>query len=382
MLDPVKLRSKENVWPPNRQMLEIIEQIIHSNSPCPEKPEFCFEMKLEAVKKNFLTLKRHNLDLGAAVQAQSKSPVGYGSEFWKPSVLAPLLGNHPLWALMKAIPNNGPQWLIDPITKEERIGNVKEALKFGNHKGATSQPDLLLQLVSGDEKYGYAIPLLINKVSQIPHICMAPLNIQAQWTINELGEIVEKDCLTHNQSFIWENSGMSINSRSNPSSLQKCMFGKCLLRIINWIITAQTKYPNCRIFAKKDNFKSAYRRCHLHWETALKTVTQIPGLQMILIYLRLTFGEKFCPNVWCTMSELMCDLTTAILHNDEWDPTFFFGQNQHLVPPARWLDNLIPFGKGPELIVNIEINPRGTNDIYIDDLVLLTAEIEGTDNFV
>jgi hypothetical protein len=66
--------------------------------------------------------------------------------------------------------------------------------------------------VSGDVKYGYAIPLPINKVSQIPHICMAPLNIQAQWMINELGEIVKKDYLTHNQSFVWENSGTGINS--------------------------------------------------------------------------------------------------------------------------------------------------------------------------
>ncbi len=57
------------------------------------------------------------------------------------------------------------------------------------------QLDLLLQLVSGDVKYGYAISLPINKVSQLPHICMAPLNIQVQWTINELGEIVKKIAL-------------------------------------------------------------------------------------------------------------------------------------------------------------------------------------------
>jgi hypothetical protein len=77
MLNPVKPKSKEDVWPPNRQMLEIIEQVIRSNSTCLEKPEFCFEMTLEVAKKNFLTLKRHNLNLGAAIQAQSKFPVGY-----------------------------------------------------------------------------------------------------------------------------------------------------------------------------------------------------------------------------------------------------------------------------------------------------------------
>jgi hypothetical protein len=103
---------------------------------------------------------------------------------------------------MKTILDNGLQWPIDPITKEERIGNVEEALKFANHKGVTLEPDLLLQLVSGDVKYGYAIPLPIDKVSQISHICMAPLNIQVQWMINELGEIVKKDCLTQDRSFV------------------------------------------------------------------------------------------------------------------------------------------------------------------------------------
>ncbi len=90
-------------------------------------------MLLEAAEKNFLTLKCHNLDLGAAIQAQSKSPVGYGSEFWKPSVLAPLLGNHPLWASMKGILDNGLQWPINPITKEESIDrncDVLPLLKF------------------------------------------------------------------------------------------------------------------------------------------------------------------------------------------------------------------------------------------------------------
>jgi hypothetical protein len=133
---------------------------------------------------------------------------------------------------------------------------------------------------------------------------------------------------------------------------------------------------------KKDDFKSAYQHCHLHWETASKTVTQIQSLRMILMYLPLTLSGNLCPNVWCTMSELMCDLTTAILHNDEWDPTKPFGQNQHLVPPPRWLDESIPFGKGRKLIVDIDIDPRGTNNIYIDDLILLTVEIEGTDNMV
>ncbi len=78
----------------------------------------------------------------------------------------------------------------------------------------------------------------------------------------------------------------------------------------------------------------------------------------------------------------MCDLTTAILHNNEWDPTTLFRRNQHLVPPARSLDINIPFGDGRELIVDIDIDARGTNNIYINDLILLVVKIEGSDNLL
>ncbi len=90
--------------------------------------------------------------------------------------------------------------------------------------------------------------------------------------------IVVKDRLTHNQSFVWTKLGTSVNSRINTDLLQQCKFGKCLVRLINWMVAARQKYPNQRILAKKDDIKSAYRQMHLSWDTAIKTVTQIPQL--------------------------------------------------------------------------------------------------------
>jgi hypothetical protein len=127
---------------------------------------------------------------------------------------------------MKSILKNGSQWPTAPILEEERLGNIEEALTFGNHKGATSQLELLLKLVSNDVIYGYAIALPLEKVIQLPHVCMALLNIQAQWTINKFSEIIAKDRLTHDQSFKRETSGTSVNSRCNSDKLSKCMFGK------------------------------------------------------------------------------------------------------------------------------------------------------------
>jgi hypothetical protein len=134
---------------------------------------------------------------------------------------------------MKEILINGSRWPTKKIPEEDRIANLLEALEFGNHKGTTTQPELLLKLVSGDVKYRYTLPLPLGKIFKIPNVCMAPLNIQLQWTINNLGEIIEKDRLTHDQSFEWTKSSTSVNSQTDTDLLQQCKFGKCLLRLIN-----------------------------------------------------------------------------------------------------------------------------------------------------
>ncbi len=59
-----------------------------------------------------------------------------------------------------------------------------------------------------------------------------------------------------------------------------------------------------------------------------------------------------------------------------------FGRNQHLVPPPKILDDSFPFTDGLELIVEIDITPRGTTDDYIDDLISLVVDVEGTDSLV
>ena len=78
--------------------------------------------------------------------------------------------------------------------------------------------------------------------------------------------------------------------------LLPCMFGKCLSRLINWVIAARRKFPDVPIVSSKIDYKSAYRRCHLSWITAIQTISQLPEAAIALITLRLTFGDSPCPN--------------------------------------------------------------------------------------
>jgi hypothetical protein len=119
---------------------------------------------------------------------------------------------------------------------------------LANHKGATDKPDLLKELVTKDIIYGYAIALPLEKIEQFKEICMAPLNIAPQHTIDKFGNIIDKD---------------SVNSRVIDKSLKRVVFVHCIRRIINWAITARRKYPNCRIYCSKIDYKSAFRRMHL-----------------------------------------------------------------------------------------------------------------------
>jgi hypothetical protein len=105
------------------------------------------------------------------------------------------------------------EWPLEPLNKECRLEDINEALAFGNHKGASLQPDILRKLVTKDIQFGYCLPLPFGKAMNIPGILLAPMNIQKQNTINEHGWIVEKDHLTHDQSFKWS-SGTSVNNRT------------------------------------------------------------------------------------------------------------------------------------------------------------------------
>jgi hypothetical protein len=72
----------------------------------------------------------------------------------------------------------GLEWPLKPPDKERRQEDINKALAFGNHKGASLQPELLQQLVLKDVHFGYCLPLPFAKARKTPGILLAPMNIQ------------------------------------------------------------------------------------------------------------------------------------------------------------------------------------------------------------
>ena len=114
----------------------------------------------------------------------------------------------------KGFLNDGSKWPLDEISKAERVKDLNEALTFGNHKGALAKPELLLKLIRMDVKYRYSVPIPLKSVKLIPGLEMASMNIMAQNTIDEFGQVIPKDCPSHDQSWKWKGSGTSVNSRT------------------------------------------------------------------------------------------------------------------------------------------------------------------------
>ncbi len=274
--------SSQQAFPAN--LIDIIRAIREEAIPVPTTPEFMFESTSKAAQRNFMILKKYNFDLATAIEAQKSSPLGYGSEFLPPKTLQKIFASHPLWKRMEFLLTKGSKWPLTELSERDRIEDLNKALQFGNHKGALQKPELLKKLISDNIMFGYRLVVPRGKIARLPNACLAPMNIMNQFTLDASNKIVDKERLTHDQSFKWQ-SGLSLNKWVIRENLQQCMNGRCLMRLLCWIVAARRKFPNAPIALQKIDIKSAYRRCHLNAITAMKTITQLLDDELGIIML-------------------------------------------------------------------------------------------------
>ena len=229
-------------------------------------------------------------------------------------------------------------------------------------------------MMNSDVIHGYSLVLPRSKILDLEGALIAPMNIADQHSINERGEIIAKKRLTHNQSYKFS-SGTSVNSRVIKEDLQDCMYGSCLFRVIHEILNMRSRYPDKRVLLQKVDWKAAYRRSHLNWQTAIQTITQSVEMDLAFLSLRLTFGGAPNPNYWGEISESTTDLANALFQLDDWDPKVLFSPIQHKVPKAEANTSDIPFAKALPLAVTLDDNNKGKSDVYIDDITSVIADI-------
>ena len=354
-------------WP-----IDIIHAIrfVLSQDNHPQQPSILkFEISHEAAQHNWEKLSSHG-SLEQLLCVDQQSFTAYGSEFRSVDHLQRVFQHHPLWPQFKSILTFGMIFPLEENPLSSRVSDLESALSFGNHKGVSQNPEVFRKLVYEDVHHGYSIIIPLHKIKEIPGALLCPMNVIAQHTISEHGEIIDKRRACHDLSFRFQPSNSSVNSRVKTDQLPSCLFGHCLMRLINYIVTLRLHFPDRPIVLQKTDWKSAYRRAHLHWSIALQCCSRFDDFAFIP--LRAIFGGSPCPSMWSIISESTADLAHFLLNSKDWNPDHLHSPHQHKVPPPKLISKRTPLATAYQLIVDIPLAPRGCVDVYIDDIIAVS----------
>jgi hypothetical protein len=356
-----------------QSFLESLKYIYNYKTPSITKPIFIFDTSDEAASNNASILRESNFDLHHILTVGKYSPISYGFKFKPASILYSLLQYHPLWGFTESILTKGASFPLQSIPHDIRLNDNQYHLQCGNHKSATQNINAVSEIINKEIIRGFALPLPIDLIQEIPNGSIAPLGLQTPESINEFGDVVEKLRLTHDQTFPGP-SGHSVNKRVIHNELPPNVYGFTIKRILNYIASLCLNNPNTKIFLSKFDFDAAYHRCHLSASTAYESMT-IHNNRLILS-LRLTFGGTPCPNLWNCLAEPITDIANRLILTPEWDHnTFYDPMSDSIAPPAAFLDESMPFGRAQPLIIDIPMNNIGKIDLYIDDNVTTSLGI-------
>ena len=172
----------------------------------------------------------------------------------------------------------------------------------------------------------------------------------------------------------------SVNDPVCTDELTPARYGRALMRFLHYAYRLRRLFPNERLLIAKVNCKSAYRRVHLHAETAVKACTFIAGI--LLVALRLTFGGAPNPSQWGDVLETAVDLANDLARRDDWDPSTCFAPHQPMLESEKAVDRDAgkkldgePFGKATDMSVSYPPGDTGPKfDCYLDDLFGVSRE--------
>jgi hypothetical protein len=270
----------------------------------------------EATIHNMNLLQHHENSIQKYLTQNSNTFISFGSEFRHPDLLEPLLLHRPNWRRFRDLLSKGSNWALEPLANEDRLAKNSEFIIQGNYKSAKTYDKELYKIISQEISQGWMLPLPISYLASLPHGELAPVGIEdSQWSALPDGSRKIKFRLTHDQSFE-ASVGLSVNSRVLHDALEPLYYGGCLSRLIHYMISLRHRHPTVKILGGKLDFKAAYRRIHLHGDTAEKCA--IMYKEFALPSLRLTFGGSPCPNEFCVVSELCTGLANDILHCPHW----------------------------------------------------------------
>jgi hypothetical protein len=253
------------------------------------------------------------------------------------------------------------------LTEDERMAELQANLERGNHNSAKDDDEVLRKMAFKEVKHGFAIPVAVEIVEEIKYGAVQPVGIVSQWTIAASGLRVVKKRLTHDLSYWITKFYASVNSRCNLDKYSPMIYGWCLLRIIHYIIALRLAFPTMKILISKYDFSDAYRRIAHAAKAAAQTIFVIG--QVAFICLRLSFGGSVNPPAWCSVLEMITDLSNDLPLINKWDPDKLFSPAQVTVPAPKYLEASIPLALARPLAMDIPTTAKGRGDCFVNDII-------------
>jgi hypothetical protein len=329
-------------------------------------------------------LEKYEFDLQEAITgpAAANTPLRPGSEFRPIWILTKIFYNHPLWDRARKTLKSGFTMPLEPLRDVDRVLDVLDALKYGNHKSTQQNPTIVREMLDDEVRHGWQLVLPAESIPVIPGTIVSPLGLVKQNTINEHGETTTKWRLTHDQSFKFQ-SGTSVNSRVRKERLANCMYGSALRRTLHAIVRYRARFPGTPILMAKFDLKSAYRRAHFSGTSALQSIATSHGLsdygdnhehpkqrsELAYVSLRFTFGGSPNPSEFSILSEMIADLANVIIQHKDWDPVALHSTFVNLTGSRPKVEpDDVAFAPARTLLMDWEMSDDGVTDAYIDDI--------------
>jgi hypothetical protein len=349
----------------------LLTQIANSPCPTPSPSPFQYEDSLAAAQFNSTLIAQHGYDLQAVFDAHKNSTISPGSEFRHPKTLEPILGGHPFWTPLRTTLLQGASFpLLHDEVETARKQENEAMLAYGNHSSAVKNQAAHKTAIQKDTDRGYSFPLTIECAKQIHHGRIAPTGIASQLGIDEKGELIPKNRLTHDQT-VTKGFCPSVNQLIDQTYLTPLVYGHCLPRMIHQVVALRHAFPTTPILAGKYDWSKAYRRANSSGRAAAQSLTIDATGKYAHCHTRLTFGGAANPSLFSDISEAATDLANDISTLNEWDPSVCQSPLQSGVgtPIIRPTDE--PFAPAAELSVAVELRPQGYHDVFLDDMLQL-----------
>ena len=235
----------------------------------------------------------------------------------------------------------GVDFNLQCIDEDLRRKDLAAVVARGNHKLALKNSEFLSEALKKEVEQRRMIALPADCYDEIPGLILNPMGVATHVGITDTGEFLPKQRLTHDLSFPGAYSSQSINSRIYTSKLEPCMFSHIFLRIIHYIVALRHTYPRTRIWIRKEDFKSAFRRIHLNAITAYQSAVRIriEDMEFILISLRQPFWGASCPSEFVLLVDLVTDTINDLLEDEKRDCKKDYSAMAQKITPAEPLSD-------------------------------------------